>query len=316
MMQRYPMNRGRGEPEIMEEDEEDDESDPQVTGQERALRSILRFLNNTIGEVKAEGPLYAFIAQHNREKPFHTFEFDRRDPLEQMAQEIIDVATNDISGLKRSQISYTLSLENHNGRATFCLNLPGGTSASSMEESLLVPNARGLVGQQMEHNQALMQMSVGSWQAQIKMLMALVQTKEERIQHLEDERARFFEAREKLLSEEAERDRLAKRQEREEERIDQVVGTIMTGIPAVVNKFVGKNLLVEKATPLEGLMTALASQLTQEQVQGLIQSGILAPNQMATFVEILKTIHDSFEKERKEQENGIASPTLAVTPTH
>lgn len=281
--------------------------DSEVVGLDEAKELVYKFLSDNVGLVKVETLVWQLFQQgFQAGAPFSENTFSADDDLDKIAEDIVQAAEEDISTCGSHKILYSLKLAHHNGRRNFPLTVGGGNRPDAgasdmfgMNESDMIPTARNMIAQQMQHNHALMVTSVGGYSEQIRMLLKTLEMRDKRIEFLEAERQRFLDAKEAIMSLQHERDMQAEQQKKNNFRMDQIVSTGMNAVAPLINKYAGKLLIPEKATPLEGQMIALASTLKPEQVQGLISSGLFDPAQLANFMQIFQSIHDSFEAEKK-----------------
>ena len=299
---------------------------PEVRGVEEARDGLRIFLSGTIGSVKVD-KIVVLLFQHGfqNNEPFHHFPFDtKNDDLDQLVDEILQIAEDDIASCGANKISYAVKLPNHNGRKNFYLT----TVSNDVEEGGLpgvndadmIPTLRHITAQQMSHNQALFQVSIGSFGELLKNASKENARLRDRIQYLEAERERYIESREAILSQQHDRDMETRKQEKNDLYKGQIVSTAMNAVAPLVNNYVKQKLIPQKATPLEGMMIALASTFEPAQAEKLMQSGVFSPAQLANLLQIFDSIHQGFEAERHHASgvtganpvNGVDSTTPSV----
>ena len=290
---------------------------PEVRGVEEARDGLRTFLSGTIGSVKVD-KIVVLLFQHGfqNNEPFHHFPFDTKsDDLDQLVDEILQVAEDDIASCGANKISYAVKLPNHNGRKNFYLttvsnDVEEGRSLADVNDADMIPTLRHIASQQMGHNQALFQVTIGSFGELLKNARKENARLSARVEHLEAERERYIESREAILSQQHDRDMETRKQEKNDFYKSQIVGTAMNAVAPLVNNYVKQKLVPQKATPLEGMMIALASTFEPAQAEKLMQSGVFSPAQLANLLQIFDAIHKSFEQER--QGSSVSGPVNGV----
>lgn len=280
---------------------------PLVEGGIEARELVVKFLMHTVGEVKSPIAVWQLF-QHgmagNEAIQQDEFEIESVN-FEEVADEIVTLAEEDISTCGTHKILYGLRLLHHNGRRNFQLKVVGAGSSGHADmdafgnESDMVPNSRNLNVQLMSHLQAVMQMNVGQTLEQFKIQQKAITRAYDRIQWLEAEREKYMLSREAIMSQQHERDLETKQQDKRNFRIDQAMSLGMNALAPLVNKYVGQKLIPEKATPLEAQLITLASTLTQEQLQAIMTSGIFNQGQLSNFVQMIQRISEGYEEEKR-----------------
>ena len=284
---------------------------PLVEGGDEARELVAKFLVNTVGEVKTETAVWQLF-QHgmaaNEAIQQNEFEIENVN-FDELSDEIVTFAEEDIASCGTHKILYGLRLLHHNGRRNFQLKVTGaGGNHAEIDafgnESDMVPNSRNLNVQLMSHLQAVMQMNVGQTLEQFKIQQKAITRAYDRIQWLEAEREKYMLSRETIMSQQHERDMEAKKQEKSDHRIDQAVSMGMNALAPIVNKFVGQKLMPEKVTPLEAQLITLASTITPDQLKQIMTSGLFNQGQQSNFLQMLQTISESFEEEKRKLASG------------
>lgn len=160
------------------------------------------------------------------------------------------------------------------------------------------PTLRGLVTQQMRHNEALTRLNVTLAGTMANQMARRMEAMDSEMTKMREERSATFLALEAAKTDEHNRELEAMHQMKTEERKDEAFSKLMKLAPVVVNRLAGKNLLPSgNIDPLQLILTELATSLSPEQLQAIAAN--LKAEQQIQFVEILRTI-----QERKAKSNG------------
>lgn len=223
------------------------------------------------------------------------------DPL---VNEILNEAWDDaesLGGIQKYKVEAYFGTKKRAGRKKR-FSMHAGEDASDSEFSEPA-NGKGLVAQQMRHNEALMKMSVNSFGQMMKMLGSQLEKTQAALDDALEKNYQMIELRERLLSEQEERELQRVMVMKQEDRKDELVEGVKLLLPSVVRRVSGK-LLPENANADDNLavesLKALASSLSQEQIQAIMSS--LKPQQTVAFMEVLKTIGESEQKKGKSNE--------------
>ena len=287
----------------------------EVHGVEEARDGLLKFLNESVGSVKIDTIIVQLFQTLQSGEPIQHFPFNASDSIEQLTDDILQIAEQDIADSRAHKISYSVKLAQHNGRKSFALTTSSNDdeaagSGMEMNGGEMIPTLRHITTQQMSHNQVLVEVAVGSLGGQLKRMGKENDRLVARVQYLEAERERYYESREAILSFQHERDMELKKQEKKDFYMGQIVSTGMNAVAPLINKYAKQMLVPQKATPLEGMMIALASTIGPEQVEKLISSGVFTSPQLQNFMQIVESIHKAFEEEKK----GQAPPPPGQVP--
>ena len=308
-----PRDRGERDEEFI------DEEGSEVQGVEKAREGILRFLSTALGSVKVE-TVTVQLFQHGFQsgKPFHYFPFNvAEDDVDNLADEIAEIARTDIAECKAAKIAYAVMLAGHNGRKNFTLEIADNEeSHSGVNDAEMIPTLRHGWTQQMGHNQIMFEVTVGSLGAQNKRLSKENDRLVERIQHYEAERERYIESREAILSAQHDRDMDIKKQDSRNFYMGQVASMGMNTIAPLINNYMREKFVPVKATPLENMMITLASTIETPQMQALLKSGILSAAQGHNLLQIVASIQEAASKEKKEGGFSPVPPGQAIDGTN
>lgn len=146
-------------------------------------------------------------------------------------------------------------------------------------------NERGLLAQQMRHNEALIRSQVTS----TNNVMQILSRQNEKLQNekeaLESDRFRNLEMMEKLMSHGHER-YLAEQQADFEMKMKKDIGQkLMMLAPAVINKLAGKTVMPEVMRPQDVMLKNFAESITPEQYAHLMQ--IFKPEQQVVLAQVM-----------------------------
>ena len=278
---------------------DEEPSGVEVHGGEDARDRVFAFLTETVGTVKIDDILVQLFQYgfHGNE-PFKQWEIKPTDDLNELSDEIVQEAEEDISTSGARKTSYGLKLAQHNGRKNFVLTTISNEDDGpgfGINEAEMIPTLKHITAQQMSHNQILFEASIGSFGQQLKMMSKMLTKANERIEWLQAERERYMESREAIFSEQHDRDMDMKRQEKKDFYMGQIVSMGVNAIGPIVNKLAQQKIIAEKATPLETLMIGLASTLEGPQIDAIIQSKALTLPQLNSLMTIVKTIRENFD---------------------
>jgi RNase H-fold protein (predicted Holliday junction resolvase) len=260
-----------------------------IEGEDEASEKVERFVLNILESVEMDGSDYTFnLFQHGRggeeDDPVFSTEFKRkrkdRDFLvksaQELAQEIVGEATSDVENF--------------------------------LEET---PNKKGLLSQLMRHQEKVMKLAVGATKNVIDMQNRTIREAQERVKQLEERQVENIRLTEELVSGAHARNIEIRRIEKKEKRMDEIAGMVMQGAPMLLQMVAasgvkaggGEAQAVEtgqaaQQTParaptgsrIEQLVEVLLGTFTQEQMMKMQASGLFAPEQLMTLIEIAREI--------------------------
>lgn len=282
-------------------------------GLTEARTKVSGFLSTVAESLELEGELKVTLSQnakHGEQEVYETvYSFD--ESLDEFVSEIMDKACSDAEDIGRGKIKYSVKVVGIKGRATFSLVIPEreGEDEDDLDE---VPNKRGLIGQQMRHNESLMKITVGFAKDNQQRLATENKELRAEISSMKRTHVEALKQYEELISMRHVRDIEFKKLENGERRKDQV-GHILTQLaPVVAAKFLGGGVkaAIENGakTPLEVMLEGFLMTFDQAQLQKLATAGILNPVQMAGFMEIVGYIleRQAAEEAARKQKAGQA----------
>lgn len=145
----------------------------------------------------------------------------------------------------------------------------------------------GLVHQAHRHLEAVMRLHMLGQQGLMTTLAKTLERQQQQIDTLLTGRVETFQLLEELYTHKAERDQAAEKGAFKRRMGEQVFKRIDNLLPALVNEFVGKDVLPSEQSPREQQLTALLRSMTEEQLK-TFEKG-LTPEQYFNLVTLLKT---------------------------
>ena len=307
---------------------DDTENATIVEGVEEAYAKIEVFLKKVKKSPENEGQMDIVLSQTSARKEkdqdddaVETFELDMQTDIDALASEITDRAIEDIEGLGAKNMKYNVKAGGLQLRCTFTLKCDDGEE-EDMDDIDDMPNRKGLLALLMRHTQGQHKLSIGTSKHMIDQLMDENRRKDETILLLQKQAMENIKAYEELVSGRHMRDLEMKKMENKDRRMDQLAGTVLTGFPLLVSKFMGGGAgaaamqgVPGARTPMEALLEGFIKTLDKEQFTALVSSGVLRPDQIAGLVEIVKYVMEREEAEEKAHAAGAnGAPAGAPSP--
>jgi len=313
-------------------DDDDIEDATVVDGIQEAYHKVEVFLKKVKKSPENEGQMDITLAQTTGRKDqeddaVETFELDMQTDIDALASEIVDCAVEDIEGIKTKSMKYSLKANGLQLRAVFTLKFDEGEE-EDMDDVDDLPNRKGLLALLMRHTQGQHKLSIGTSKHMIDQLMDENKRKDETILTLQKQAMENIKAYEELVSGRHMRDMEMRKMENKDRRMDQLAGTVLTGFPLIVSKFLGNGAgaaamqaVPGARTPMEAMLEGFIKTLDKEQFTALMGSGVLRPDQIAGLVEIVKFVMEREEAEEKAHASGTngkpapqAAPAQAASP--
>jgi hypothetical protein len=294
-----------------------------IEGEDEASEKVERFVLNILESVEMDGSDYTFnLFQHGRggeeDDPVFSTEFKRkrkdRDFLvksaQELAQEIVGEATSDVENFLKGKHKYVVRCQDVNARCVFTLTV-NETEDEDMDDIEETPNKKGLLSQLMRHQEKVMKLAVGATKNVIDMQNRTIREAQERVKQLEERQVENIRLTEELVSGAHARNIEIRRIEKKEKRMDEIAGMVMQGAPMLLQMVAasgvkaggGEAQAVEtgqaaQQTParaptgsrIEQLVEVLLGTFTQEQMMKMQASGLFAPEQLMTLIEIAREI--------------------------
>lgn len=162
------------------------------------------------------------------------------------------------------------------------------------------PNPKGLLGQMMRHNEALMRTAVMGANQTIGMLVRQNSSQANQMEILLRDRRADYETMEELKSQHHERDLMSMESENREKRFQMMFEKASILVPALVNRVSGQKLLPESSTPFREMVRGLVESMDGDQL-GKIMPHLRSDQQLA-FMEIFESMRQ--EEQGKQKTNG------------
>jgi hypothetical protein len=270
-----------------------------VAGVEEAQEKVTRFIDK-LGEAEVEGDVTIILKQLGVGESAVIIDVTftpGEDPVA-VADSLVDAAREEgdvLGGVRKFEIT----VAGHKGRCVFSLQF----KEKDDDEIDEAPNGKGLVSQQMRHNEKLVKLVIGLTAETSKTSRQQLHEANERVKNLEKVHLEGIKTYAEILDAKQLRDLEMTKLLKSEERKDQVGGMLMQSIPAIANKFLGGKV-VSGPTALENMLEGFFRTFTPEQLQETVQTGNLKmrPEQMMGLMEMLKSILQSKEKEPQKLE--------------
>lgn len=288
-----------------------------VEGGQEAHFKVLAFLEDIKKSPDTEGDFVVQLVQLSKSGEMNVaeFEYDYQEPLDKFVDEIIEEATEDAFNYG-GKTKYAVRVEGKKKRCGFALVVPemgDDEEDSDIEDFDDLPNRKGIMTQQMRHNEVFLKQMLSTHKREAESLRQVIK---EQAAELKQHRANWFE-QQKVTSELmdmsfARRMEIAKL-ESSEKRKDKVADVLMQAGPMVVSKLLGggQQAAVEMMgarSPMEQMLEALFKSLQPEQLQKL--SEVLDPMQLATLGEMHR-----FFLERQEKEEELRQQQQSKQPS-
>jgi len=231
--------------------------------------------------------------------------------IEEKAESILELVQDDANGHSGPTSYFLHTLIGRDKRPgnkspNFRLRPADGIGGLVLGETENPSNATGLLAQAYRHQEATQRCLIATAEATIGVLSRTVDRQAEQLQHLQQTHFDIIKERENLLSESAERQLAAKREEANQERISEVARIVTPLLPAVINRLLaGKNkaqLLPEKEKPLLVTLKKTIEKIPMEKMTQVMQ--VLGEDVAIPLFEVLTQIDESIRAEEKDNSNG------------
>lgn len=283
-----------------------------IEGVTEATQKVKTFLAKYKDSTENEGVLIVELYQAavGQEEIVETFELEQGESLDKLVDEILEAAVEDADGLVTGgKVKYTVKVEGLRGRVAFSLKVVAGED-DDIEDVEDLPNKKGLITQQMRHNEKLMKTSMGIMEKFGNILQKALHDKDQRISDLERVHLDGIKTFAELAQAKHVQDMEFRKLEREETRKDQAIGVLAQGAPMLMHMVASKlgGTPPQGPTPLEQALTHFMNSITGEQIQALMASGIFNQGQLMGLLEMAKAI------EEKQGAQGQAQPEESAAP--
>lgn len=287
-----------------------------IEGIREAEEKVRTFLSKYKNSLENEGALVIELYQASvgGEEVVETFEYEQGESLEKLVEEVVEAAVEDADGLVTGgKVKYTVKIEGLRGRVTFSLKVVAGED-EDLEDVEDLPNKKGLITQQMRHNEKLMKTSMGIMEKFGNILQKTIHDKDSRINALESVHLEGVKLFAELTQQKHVQDMEFRKLEADERRKEQVVGTLMQGAPMLMHMIASKvggapvPQMQQGPSPLEQMLTGFMNSVTPEQIQALIASGVFRQEQLMSLLEMARAIDEKNQPQGQAQQQQNTAP--------
>lgn len=285
-----------------------------IEGIGEAAQKVKAFLLKYKDSTENEGTLVVELYQASvgQEEIIETFEYEQGESIDKLVNEILEAAQEDADGLVTGgKVKYTVKVEGLRGRVAFSLKIVAGDD-EDMEDVEDLPNKKGLITQQMRHNEKIMKVAMGTVEKFGNILQKAIHDKDQRISDLEKVHLDGIRVFSEVTQAKHVQDMEFRKLEREEGRKDQAIGILAQGAPMlmsmVASKMGGKPT---GPTPLESALINFMNSISEQQIHALMASGIFQQGQLMSLLEMAKVIQSQQESQAQPQEEAAQAQKSA-----
>ena len=296
---------------------------PFIEGEEEAKKRIAKFIEKHYSSIENEGGNTIEIYQYvpgglADEDPIGEVEFDISKKLDKLCEEVVETAAEFCDGVESHKVKFVCKIPGASGQCSFTLTVPDKENSDEVDEA---PNTKGLIMQQMRHNQALMkgiittvEKAASMYESGSRVHMDAYGRSQNRVQFLEEQYTTQLKVYEELLHAQHVRDMDIEQMRNKERRTDQIAQGVMQTMPAIAAKFLGPGAVNNVKSPIELQLEQFIGMFTNEQLQEIAGSGLLSPQQMFGFNQIVMQVIERAQAEKAAaqaaaaQQNGGALP--------
>lgn len=278
---------------------------------DEAKAKVQRFMEKVLPRLDREGDKTVEVYQlgSGMEDPIAAFSFGLGDTPEEIATEIMNEASDDAMGIGAGEIRYVVRVDGFQARCSFTLRVRPEGDGDEDEFLDDLPNSKGITAQQMRHNEKLLKSNLSLAKEIKDMALGVLKQKDERISMLEGSHLSTVKMFEELASAKHVRDLEIRKLEAKERRGEQVAHMLIGMAPmllgTVANQFGAKGTMPQmpaQTSPIESAVEGFLGTLRPDQLQALVQSGILQPEQIMGLIDIAKAV------EAKKEVQGTQNP--------
>lgn len=212
------------------------------------------------------------------------------DAIENLVQEILGRVQEDADGMGGQQRYVVHLYEEGNKRAIGRLPIRVRGAEDEFDDSASgeeAPNLRGLVQQQMRHNEALARMITIGFGGMIEKMSKRLDKSEDTVVRLLEQRQQMFDTLEQASSQQHERDTSLLLMESSEKRKDQLFEKLSLLLPAALNKLAGQKIM-DADDPMTLMLRGFVNSLSQDQFQALL--GTLSNEQKILVMQLVQAV--------------------------
>jgi len=249
-------------------------------------KTLEKWIRQQILVADATGKVERFELTHvglSKRASVGQFPVNGEPDYEDLSAEILSAAESDVEGLGGSQryavLAFRKGHPRPSARKAFRLyHESEDDSLGDTEEA----TPKGLMSQQMRHNEAIMRIGFSSQETIIRHYQRITEAQAERLNRLEDRALETVSTMERMLSEEASRKLEEKRYEADQENRAKMFQKLDVLLPVVANRIAGKQLL--PADTGGAMVKGLVDSITPEQMNSL--TSVFTPDQVIVFLEL------------------------------
>lgn len=304
-----------------------------------ARTKVHDFLKKVENGLETQGELKVLLCQAAKmgEQDVDEQIYDFSVPLEEFVNDLVSSAESDAMDIGKGRVKYSVRVVGKQARCTFALSVPERED-EDVEDLDELPQKRGLISQQMRHNEAFAKIVVGQAREGSDVLREIIRDLRAENTTLKRREAETIKTLEELRSMQFARDLEVMKLHKAEQRKDEVAKILMAGAPILLTKLLGGGAPTVSAalgsggggggeqssgaspatggpvqwTELELMLRGFIQTFNEQQLMQIAQSGLLSPVQFAAFRDILICVLQKDEAEK--QAANATQPQESASP--
>jgi hypothetical protein len=264
-------------------------------------KKLIQYLSRNILTESDDGPCRRIVLRHliATEKTSSVEEWAASvyaKNIDELADLIIEKAESDaedLGGMQQYVVRTFFGESKKPSSSRFVCRVLQQSEDDEDHSSSEPANAKGMLVQQMRHNEAMMRMTIGAANEMLRAQQRITEMLSARLEVVEKGRTELLTLTEELLSHRHERDLDLSARAAKEKRTDAALDKVMLLAPALVNKVTGKRLLPETISAEMDQLKSLFASLSVEQLSQL--GGVLNPTQLTSVL----SMYESMQKEQE-----------------
>jgi hypothetical protein len=297
-----------------------------IEGGEEARVKLTAALRKFVEGPDTDGDIEITLYQAAKmgEMAIREFIYDFDGGLDELVKEIINEAEDDAES-HRGKVKYAVRVKGRPFRTIFTLHVPTVESLDDDDDVDELPNRRGLIAQQMKHNEIFAKEMLAGSRTDRTFMYNMIRDLQQENQQLKKQ---WFEGQaiiENLRNMQFARDLELQKLQKSEERKDKVATMLMQTGPMLASRLLGGGtqaaVQAEEAgapagnrTPLEAMLEGLFSSLEQKPEKLQQIANLLDPVELANLAEIHRYIAERREKEEELKQSAQQEPSNGVAP--
>ncbi len=150
---------------------------------------------------------------------------------------------------------------------------------------------QGLLAQLMRHNNELHRQSSGTVGMMFGYMTGIIERQSHQIEKMTNDRMRHAEVMEDIVSKKHERDIDMDNRKIKQKRTDEMLSKVLSLLPVAINKLAGKELVRQNDTLFEITSAEYIQSIKPEQLDGMLQSGLIDKNQLTLLSTMLEQVN-------------------------